>query len=153
MLTSLQKKDFSKVSIDIGRTANACHRHYKVQLLPILKSDILALPQDLEWTKNFCHYIVHHRITNVKQISYNQVVKEVCPGQTTESISQFANDLIKESKGGKTVSSTDPLYELSAKKLNTPDISSYLGNGERANSKLAYIKNILKMRNEILQGS
>ena len=52
--------DFSEASKELGRSKVACHDHWKIQILPILKTDILKLPQDEEWRQTFLEYIVNN---------------------------------------------------------------------------------------------
>ena len=140
------------MSTVVGRTKSACHNHWERQILPILKRELLGLPQTVEWMEQFLRYIVDNKITSSKKIPYDQVSKEICRGETRFSISHFASSLSQEWKGGKLVRSKDPLYEICDKKLNEPSLVSYLGNEEKANSKLDYINQILEIKHTILKG-
>ena len=100
--------------------------------------------------EDFLKYIVANRIVTPKQIPFNQVVKDICPGQTSRIISEFANSLFLEWNGEKRVRSKDPLHEICTKRLNEPPVNSYLGSEKFANSKLEYIEKILELKNTIL---
>ena len=142
--------DFIEVSKEIGRTKEACFKHWGRSILPILKTDILQLPQGVEWMEDFLKYIVANRIVTPKRIPFNQVVKDICPGQTSTIISEFANNLLIERNGTKRVRSKDPLHEICTKRLEKPPVNSYLGSEKKANSKLQYIEKILELKNTIL---
>jgi hypothetical protein len=99
--------------------------------------------------KNILDYISENKINKVKQIPYNQVVNEICPGQTSRSVRTFAYSLSWEWKDGKQVRSKSPLYDICAKRLEEPPSKSYLGNKEMTNDKLNYANEILEIRNSI----
>jgi hypothetical protein len=103
--------------------------------------------------KNFLDYIIENKSITAKQIPYNQVVNEICPGQTSKSVGQFAKSLSQEWKDGKNVRSKSPLYDICAKWLEEPPSRSYLGNEEMTNDKLNYAKEILKIRDSITKGA
>merc|ERR1712218_320817 len=67
IMMSLKKGDFSEVSKELGRGTKACYLHWNHQLLPILKTDILKLPQGEEWRQTFLEYIVKNEIKSTKQ--------------------------------------------------------------------------------------
>ena len=103
--------------------------------------------------EDFLKYIVANQIVTPKQIPYNQVVKDICPGQTSKTISEFANHLTRERDGRKKVRSKDPLHEICTKRLNEPSAKSYLGSEKKANYKLEYVERILELKNSIVKGS
>ena len=103
--------------------------------------------------KNFVDYIIENKINKVKQIPYNQVANEICPGQTSTSVHSFANNLYLEWKDGKRVRSKSPLYDICAKRLEEPSSNSYLGNEEKTIDKLNYANEILEIRNSITKGA
>ena len=103
--------------------------------------------------KNFLGYIVENKIITFKQIPYNQVANEICLGQTSKSVHNFANNLSWEWKDGKTVRSKTPLYDLCEKRLEEPSSNSYLGNEEMTNDKLNYANEILEIRDSITKGA
>ena len=138
------------MSKETGKTKTACFSRWERSILPILKTDILQLPQGVEWMEDFLKYVVANRIVTPKQIPFNQVVKEICPGQTSRIIIDFANNLHKEWNGTKYVRSEDPLHEICTKRLDEPSVYSCLGNEKIANSKLDYIEKILELKNTIL---
>jgi hypothetical protein len=111
------------------------------------------LPQGVEWMKNILDYISENKIITVKQIPYNQVVNEICPGQTPKSVQIFANNLSREWKDGKKIRSKSPLYNICAKRLEEPSSKSCLGNEEMTNDKLNYANEILEIRNSITKGA
>ena len=135
------------------RTKIACFHHWEKRILPILKTDILQLSQGVEWMEDFLKYVVANRILTPKQIPYNQVVKDICPGQTSRTISNFVNHLHREWNGEKLVRSKDPLHEICTKRLNEPTAQSLLGSEKMANSKLEYVEKILELKNSIAKGS
>ena len=89
-----------------------------MNIVPPLKSDVLGLPQNEEWRKDVLRYVIDNKFGSVKAIPYNKVVRDVCPGQTTDSLSLFLNNLSRYA-GDK------PFYEYCKKCLNNPHHSSY----------------------------
>ena len=92
-LNAVNEGNFEHVSTTIGRTTKACYNHWKLQILPILKTHILGLPQGVEWMHEFLVYMVNNKITDTKTIEYNRLVEELFPGQTSLSLSMFANNI------------------------------------------------------------
>ena len=111
-------------------------------IVPILKSEILGLPQNVEWQKHVLRYIIENKFTNTKHIPYNKVVMEVCPGQTSMSLCMFLNNLARYAKDA-------PFHESCQKFLNNPHPKSYLGNEELAQTKFEYACKILEIRQKL----
>ena len=65
-LNAVNQDDFEHVSTTIGRTTNACYDHWKLQILPILKTHILGLPQGVDWMHEFLVYMAKSKITHQK---------------------------------------------------------------------------------------
>ena len=103
--------------------------------------------------KKLLVYIIESKIITAKQIPYNQVANEICPGQTAVSLTKFGNSLFQERKDAKKVQSKSPLYNICAKWLDDPPSQSYLGNEEKKNDKLNYANEILEIKNSILKGA
>ena len=91
-------------------------------------------------------YIVRNKVMSTKDISYNKVLKEVCPGQSSDTIRGFANDLRREWNGKKLIQSTQPLHEICLRRLNEPNKYSYLGNEKMADKKLRYAEDIIEIK-------
>ena len=121
-------------------------RHY-LKIINIPETNFPVLKESYTTPK-----IIKNKITTTKKIPYNQVVDEICPGQTSWSVAKFASNLARETKDGKTVLSKAPIYDICAKRLEEPPLKSYLGNEEKANDKLNYANEILEIRNSILRG-
>ena len=111
-------------------------------IAPILKSDTLGLPQNEEWRKDVLRYVIEKKFGSVKEIPYNKVVRDVCPGQTSRSLSLFFNHL--SNNAGDT-----PFYEYCRKHLNNPHPNSYLGNEEMAKAKSEYASRILQIHQKL----
>ena len=111
-------------------------------IVPVLKSDILGLPQNEEWRKDILRYIIEKKFGSVKEIPYNKVMRDVCPGQTSRSLSMFLNDLSKST-------GDMPFYEYCRKHLNNPHPSSYLGNEKLAETKSEYACKILEIKQKL----
>ena len=151
-LTSVKTNDFEVISTTLGRTPNACQDHFKQQILPILKTHLLGLPQGVDWMKEFLVYIVKNEVIDVKTIEYNRLVEELFPGQTTHSLSRFANDLKVKTVKYKVVRSNEPLHKICARRLSemTTCRFTYLGNEKMANSKLIYSENIVEIYKSLI---
>ena len=141
-LDSSKENDFGQISAEIGRSKVACNKRWTIQIVPTLKSDVLGLPQNEEWRKDVLRYVIDKKFNNVKDIPYNKVVRDVCPGQTSNALSAFLNDLSR-SAGDK------PFHEHCRNQLNNPPPSSYLGNEKLAQTKFEYACKILDMKQKL----
>ena len=141
-LDSLKQKDFRQISAVIGRSKNSCYQRWIVNIVPPLKSDILGLPKDEEWRKDLLRYVIDNKFGSVKAIPYNKVVRDVCPGQTTDSLSSFLRTL--SISAGKM-----PFYEYCRKHLNNPHPNSHLGNEKLAQTKFEYTCEILDIKQKL----
>ena len=141
-LDSLKEKDFRQISAEIGRSKQACNKRWTTQIVPPLKSDILGLPQNEEWRKDVLRYVIDNKFGSVKAIPYNKVVRDVCPGQTTDSLSQFLRTL--SIPAGKML-----FYEYCNKHLNNPHPSSHLGSETLAQTKFEYACKILDIKQKL----
>ena len=141
-LDSSKLNDFDQISGDIGRSKGACYNRWRLNIVPVLKSDIHGLPQNEEWRKDVLRYIIEKNYGSVKEIPYNKVVRDVCPGQTSKSLSMFLNKL--------SLSAGDmPFYEYCRNHLDNPHPSSYLGNEELAKAKSEYASQILEIKQKL----
>ena len=113
-----------------------------MQIVPPLKSDILGLPQNEEWRKDVLRYVIDNKFGSFKDIPYNKVVRDVCPGQTSHSLSIFLTSL--SNHAGDT-----PFYEHCRKYLNNPPPRSYLGNEALAKAKSEYASQILQIKQKL----
>ena len=87
-------------------------------------------------------YVIDKKFNNVKDIPYNKVVRDVCPGQTSNALSLFFNNLSIYAGGM-------PFYEYCRKHLNNPHHNSYLGNEKLAQTKLEYALEILDIKQKL----
>ena len=135
-------KDFDQISADIGRSKTACHTRWTRNIVPILMSDTLGLPQNEAWRKDILRYVIEKKFGSVKEIPYNKVVRDVCPGQTSDSLSVFLRSLSRFS--GKM-----PFFEYCRKHLNNPHPSSHLGSEKLAQTKFEYACKILDIKQNL----
>ena len=141
-LDSSKKNYFDQISATIGRSKGACYNRWMNTIVPIFKSDTLGLPQNEEWRKDVLRYVIEEKFDSFKEIPYNKVVRDICPGQTSNSLSRFLKHL-------SWCSGDTPFYEYSRKHLSNPSPSSYLGNEEMANAKSEYASQILQIKEEL----
>ena len=141
-LDSSKENDFGQISADIGRSKVACHLRWIMNIVPPLKSDVLGLPQNEEWRKDVLRYVIDEKFGSFKDIPYNKVVRDVCPGQTTDSLSLFLNNLSRYA-GDK------PFYEYCRKHLYNPNHNSYLGNEKSAQTRFEYSCKILDIKQKL----
>ena len=141
-LNSIKTNDFDQILADIGRSKDACYQRWIHTIVPILKSDTLGLPQNEEWRKDVLRYVIEKKFGRVKEIPYNKVVRDVCPGQTSRSLSTFFNNL--SNHAGDT-----PFYEYCKKHLNNPHPNSYLGNEKLTKAKSEYAFQILQIKQKL----
>ena len=141
-LDSSKENDFDQISGDVGRSKSACYSRWKQSIVPVLKSDIHGLPQNEEWRKGVLRYVIGKKFGSVKEIPYNKLVRDVCPGQTSISLSLFLNHLSR-------FAGYAPFYEYCRKHLNNPYRSSYLGNEKLVQAKFEYACKILDMKQKL----
>ena len=135
-------KDFDQISADIGRSKTACHTRWTRNIVPILKSDTLGLPQNEEWRKDVLRYIIDKKFGSVKKIPYKTLVRDVCPGQTSISLSTYLNNFIR-------YAGDSPFYEYCRKHLDNPPANSWLGNNELIETKSEYVYKILEIKQKL----
>ena len=141
-LDSSKLNDFGQISAEIGRSKNSCYYRWTTHIVPPLKSDILGLPQNEEWRKDVLRYVIDKTFSSVKDIPYNKVVRDVCPGQTTIALSVFLRSL--------SISTSEmPFYEYCRKHLYNPHPNSLLGNEKLAQRKFEYACKILDMKQKL----
>ena len=141
-LDSWKEKDFGQLSADIGRSKTACYIRWMGTIVPILKSDTLGLPQNEEWRKDVLRYIIDKKFGSVKKIPYNTLVRDVCPGQTSISLSTYLNNFIR-------YAGDSPFYEYCRKHLDNPPANSWLGNNELIETKSEYVYKILEIKQKL----
>ena len=141
-LDSWKEKDFGQLSADIGRSKTACYIRWMGTIVPILKAHTLGLPQNEEWRKDVLRYVIEKTFGSFKEIPYNKVVRDVCPGQTSTSLSSYLN-CFSPSAGN------TPFYEYCKNHLNNPHPTSYLGNEKLAKAKSEYASQILQIKQKL----
>ena len=141
-LDSSKPNDFDQISADIGRSKDACHRRWKIDIVPVLKTDIHGLPQNVEWKKDVLRYIIEKKFGSVKEIPYNTLVRDVCPGQTSKSLCTYLNNFMRYAGDA-------PFYEYCRKHLDNPPANSWLGNNELIETKSEYVYKILEIKQKL----
>ena len=141
-LESSKPNDFDQISVDIGRSKDACHRRWKIYIVPVLKTDIHGMPQNVEWKKDVLRYIIEMKFGSFKEIPYHKVVEDICPGQTSYSLSIFLNNISR--CAGKI-----PFHECCLNQLNNPHANSHLGNEELVDTKSEHASKILEIKQKL----
>ena len=142
LLESSKENDFYRISSEIGRSKTSCHSRWNYYIAPVLKSDTLNLPQNVEWQKDVLRYVIENKFTSCKDIPYNMVVMEVCPGQTSKSLCIFLKSVSQSAK-------VTAFHEYCKKFLNNPHPKSYLGNEDLAQIKSEYAGKILETKQKL----
>ena len=83
------------------------------------------------------------KIGSDKEIPYNKLVRDYCPGQTSTSLSNYLKNLSR-------FAGDAPFYEHCRKNLNSPRPNSYLGNVELAESKSEYVFKIIEIKQTLI---
>ena len=141
-LDSSNTNEFDQISADIGRSNDACYRRWKIHIVPVLKTDIHGLPQNVEWKKDVLRYIIEKKFGSFKEIPYHKVVEDICPGQTSKSLSMYLRNLSR-------FAGDTSFYEYCRKHLNNPHPSSHLGNEKLAQTKFEYACKILDIKQKL----
>ena len=142
-LRSLKTKDFEALSRKTGKSKTACFNHWKVCLAPILLSNALGLPQDGEWRKDVYRYIIEEKFVSIKEIPYNKIIRDICPGQTNRSVRHILHPFRHVQHVNKS------LHEYCKKQLTNPNSYSFLGNEELMQGKLEYASQIIKIKENL----
>ena len=98
----------------------------------------------MEWKKDVLRYIIERSYGSVKVIPYNKIVMDVCPGQTSHTLSTYLNNLSRQAGDA-------PFYEYCRKHLNDPHPNSYLGNNKLIETKSEYVCKILEIKQNLKQ--
>ena len=141
-LDSSKKNYFDQISATIGRSKGACYNRWMNTIVPIFKSDTLGLPQNEEWRKDVLRYIIDKKFGSVKEIPYNTLVRDVCPGQTSKSLCTYLNNFMRYAGDA-------PFYEYCRKHLDNPPANSWLGNNELIETKSEYVYKILEIKQKL----
>ena len=138
-LRSLKTKDFEALSRKTGKSKTACFNHWKVCLAPILLSNALGLPQDGKWRKEVFEYIIDEKFVSIKEIPYNKIIRDICPGQTSRSVGQVC----------KVRHVNKSLHEYCKTQLTNPNSNSFFGNEELIQAKAEYASQIIKIKENL----
>ena len=96
----------------------------------------------MEWQKDVLRYVIENKFTSSKDIPYNKIVMDVCPGQTTHSLSSFFRNLSQSAKD-------TSFHESCQNFMNNPHPNSYLGNEDLAQIKSEYAGKILEIKQKL----
>ena len=96
----------------------------------------------MEWQKDVLRHVIENKFTSFKEIPYNKVVMDVCPGQTSYSLSNFVKNVSRYAKD-------TPFHEYCQKVLNNPHSISLLGNEKLAQKKSEYAFKILEIKQKL----
>ena len=100
------------------------------------------MSQNQEWRKKLLQYVIDKEFRSVKDIPYNKVIRDICPGQTALSLANFLGNLSSAVSAGDM-----PFYEYCRKHLNNPPPWSYLGNeNKRIQRQSEYALKILEIK-------
>ena len=124
-LDSIKLSAFKEPSKKLSRSVGSCHRRWTVRLVPILKAHLLGIPYNFTWKKDLMEYIVDNAIDEIGEIDLHQLVKDIFPGQTRQSLHSyiFNNTYIRvEGSLARKHHSKEPLHEQFHRKLIEPPI-------------------------------
>ena len=148
-LHSLTMIDCVGISKELKRSRTSCLSRWKRCLLPILKTHELGLHQSLAWKKDVMMYLTDEEVESLKDDDYNQLVQDVCPGQTTKSLQRFIYDIRRTTVEGKQIMSKEPLHELASKSIRNPGNNSFLRSETMAQKKCDHACSIVKMYEDL----
>ena len=84
------------------RSRSSCWQRWNTYLLPILKTYHIgssSFPEDyFHWKTYVLRYIVRNRIGSLNDVDFQQMMVEICPGQTIYSIKKFLTSIKAEKK-------------------------------------------------------
>ena len=148
-LYSLREIDCEGISEELKRSGKSCWAHWQHCLLPILKTHELDLPQGLDWKKDVLRHIVDKKVESLEDVDYNQLAKDVCPGQTTKSLQIFISRIRKTTVEGKQIMSKEPLHELASKSIGNPRPSGSLCSETIVQKKLEHACSIVNIYKDL----
>merc|ERR1711894_526631 len=99
--------------------------------LPILKTHLKDLPLSAEWKKDFMLYVIKHKIRHPKELDLGLIVDKVCPGQTSQSVSNYATCAVSDNKKKRNTAENHKdlqLFEILKIKMNNEYPNSPLFN-------------------------
>ena len=109
--------EFTAVATELKRSSASCYNRWMFYIVPTLKTHLMKLPMTSDWKKDVLLYIVDNNIKLKKEIDIDQILKDVAPGQTSQSILLYLNTLKRETVNGVTKQSKLPLCDLASKRL------------------------------------
>ena len=148
-LNALRMIECEGISEELKRSWLSCWKRWQHCLLPILKTHKLDLPQGVEWKKDVLRLIVDKKVESLEDIDYNQLVNDVCPGQTTQSLQIFIAHIRRTTVEGKQIMSKEPLHELASKSIRNPGNNSSLCSETMAQKKCDHACSIVKIYKDL----
>jgi len=125
-LCDLDMYNFDQIVKESNRHQESCRIRWKTHLLPILKTYLLRLPSFSQnyyiWMNDVLCYVIKNKIKNSADINFDHLEKDVCPGQTSQSLKYFVRQLQY-----KRMYSDEPLHDICSRRLNDP-LQNYLTN-------------------------
>merc|ERR1712043_143992 len=145
--------DFNEVSQKLQRTNKSCDGHWNQLLLPILKTHLKGLPLSAAWKKDLVLYVIKHKIRHPKELDLGLIVDEVCPGQTTQSVSYYTHNVVYRYKEIRNIAENLKnlqLYEILKIQMNNESPHSALFNEKMMEKDLQRKNDIVDLYKSII---
>merc|ERR1712150_369348 len=152
-LETVVPSDFNEVSQKLQRTIDSCYRHWVEILLPILKTHLKDLPLSAEWKKDFMLYVIKHKIRHPKELDLDLIVDKVCPGQTRQSVLNYATYAVSNYKQSRNTAENLKnlqLYEILKMQMNNESPHNALFNEKMMEKDLQRKNDIVDLYKSII---
>ena len=123
--TNLNANTISSQNI-LQRSNSSCWQRWNTYLLPILKTYHVkrySFPDNyFYWKTDVLEYIIHRKIESLDDVNYEEMLAEICPGQTIYSLKKFLISIKQEKLRNNENCDEDELilYKLAENLVSSP---------------------------------
>ena len=132
-IENVKESEFTAVATELKRSSNSCYTRWMKHIAPTLKTHLKKLPITNNWKKDILSHIVNNNIKHKKEMDIDQILKDVAPGQTSQSILHYLDTLKTEKVNAVIKQSKLPLCDLVSKRLKEQSPNNPLFNENHKN--------------------
>ena len=123
--TNLNVNTYTSQNI-LQRSNSSCWQRWNAYLLPILKTyhvQRYSFPDNyFYWKTDVLEHVILHKIESLNEVDYEEMLSEVCPGQTIHSLKKFLTSVKQEKLRNNENCDEDDLilYKLAENLVSSP---------------------------------
>jgi len=144
-IENVKPSEFTEVATELKRSSHSCYTHWMHYIAPTLKTHLMKLPMTNDWKKDVLSHLVNNNFKHKKEMDIDQILKEIAPGQTSQSILTYLHNIRKETVDGVTKTSKLPLCDLASKRLKQqgPNDPLFNDNHKGEKKRLEWCKDVI----------